>query len=50
MKIQNDKKTEFRKIKCSFQTKLMSDTKTINASNEIIITVGDKSINIYIHT
>ena len=40
------KKIEFRKIKCTFQTKLMSHIKKINESNELLIP-ADKSRNIY---
>ena len=39
---------EFRNIKCTFQTKLMSDIKKINDSNELLIP-ADKSRNIYIY-
>ena len=41
------KNIEFRKIKCTFQTKLMSNIKKINESNEFLIP-ADKSRNIYI--
>ena len=45
---ENDKKyIEFRKIKFTFQTKLMSDIKKINVSKELLIP-ADKSRNIYI--
>ena len=37
----------FRKIKCAFQTKLMSDIKNIHESNELLIPAG-KSKNLYI--
>ena len=35
------KNIEFRKIKCTFQAKLMSDIKRINASKELLI-LADK--------
>ena len=41
------KNIEFRNIKCTFQTKLMSDIKKINESNKLLIP-ADKSRNIYI--
>ena len=36
------KNIEFRKVKCTFQKKLMSDIKKINESNDLLIT-ADKS-------
>ena len=41
------KNIEFRKIKCTFQTKLMSDIKKINESNVLLIS-ADKSRNVYL--
>ena len=40
------KNIEFRKVKCTLQTKLMSDIKKINGSNNFLIPAG-KSRNIY---
>ena len=39
------KNIEFRKVKCTFQKKLMSDIKMINESNGLLIP-ADKSRNI----
>ena len=41
------KNIEFRKIKCTFQTKLMPEIKKINESNELLIP-ANKSRNVYI--
>ena len=41
------KNIEFRKIKCTFQTKLMLNIKGIKKSNELLIP-ADKLRNIYI--
>ena len=40
------KNIEFKKIKCTFQTELMSGIKRINESKELL-TPADKSRNIY---